>query len=468
MKRIILFAALAVAALVVLSDPGHAMAAVVHYSSGIAAPAAMAMMAAPPAMFRGVRSVRNEDNPRAIFEELQRTVQAFKDEHTKELADIKAKMGDVVQSEKVDRINNEITTLTKALDEINGAIAALKLGGTGGGNAPSADVRAHQRAFDEYFRHGVDAGLQDLAVKAMLTTQSKPDGGFVVPTQTEGTIDRVLGTISALRGLSRVINVSAPTYTKLVNMGTAGSGWVGEEDSRDETSTPKLRELEFGVMELYAEPYATQISLDDAVMDLEAWLADEVSISFAEQEGAAFITGNGVKRPRGLLSYDKVANASYGWGKIGYIASGKADGFLAPTSSVSPADALIDVLHGLKSGYRANASWLMSDVTLATVRKFKDGQGNYLWVPPTVAEAPGTILGKSVSTDDNMPSVAADAFPIAFGDFKRAYLIVDRQGIRVLRNPYKVNGKVAFYTTKRVGGGVQNFEAVKLLKIATN
>lgn len=468
MKRFVLFAAIAVAALFVLSDAGHAMAAVTHYSTGLAVPTVMAMFAAPAASFRGIRNVRAEgDNPKAVFEELQRTVLAFKAEHEKELADLKKKMGDVVQSEKVDRINAEITTLTGALDQINASIAALKLGGAGGG-APNADVAAHATAFDNFFRHGVEAGLHDLAVKAGLTTQSKPDGGFVVPTRMETTIDRVLGKVSVLRSLSRVISISEPTYKKQVNMGGATSGWVGEEDDRTETATPKLRELEFPVFEIYAEPWSTQIALDDAVMDLEGWLADEVSIEFAEQEGAAFVAGNGGKRPRGLLSYDKVANASYGWGKIGYVASGAAGGFATPSATVSPADCLIDVMHALKPGYRSGASWLTSDVNLATLRKFKDGQGNYLWVPPTVAEAPGTILGKPVYTDDNMPSVEAGSFPIAFGDFRRAYLVIDRQGIRILRNPYKVNGKVSFYTTKRVGGGVQNFEAVKLLKIGTS
>jgi HK97 family phage major capsid protein len=215
---------------------------------------------------------------------------------------------------------------------------------------------------------------------------------------------------------------------------------------------------------MYANPMTTQGMLDDGIVDIAAWLADEVNITFAEQEGAATMTGNGVKRPRGLFAYDTVANASYAWGSVGFVVSGGASGF----ASSAPADALIELYHALKQGYRNNGVFLTSDATLAAMRKFKDGQGNYLWAPPTVADAPSTILGKPVRTDDNCPAVAANAFPVAFGDFKRAYLMVDRQGIRVLRDPYTNKPYVGFYTTKRVGGGIANFEAVKLLKIAAS
>lgn len=465
MKRNIMLAALAVAAIALLCVDANVAAAIAHYSGGLAAPIAVAMFAAPAAPFRGIQRVRADanDDPVKVFNELRRTVEAFKAENEAALNDLRKKVEDPLQAEKVDRINADITRHTAALDEINAAIAALKLGG-GGGGAPNADVQAHAQAFGGYFRRGADAGLRDLEVKAGLTSQSNPDGGFLVPTQMEATIDRVLGTVSALRSAARVISISTGSYTKDVNMGGAGAGWVGEEDTRTETATPTLKSLEFPVMELYAEPYATQTILDDARIDIEGWLADEVSITFAEMEGAGFISGNGVKKPRGLLSYDKVANASYAWGKTGYIASGHASAF----ATSAPADALVDLFHALKAGYRNNASWLMSDVTVGALRKMKDGQGNYLWAPPTTPEAPSTILGKRVITDDNMPSVAADTFPIAFGDFQRGYLVIDRVGIRVLRNPYKVNGKVAFYTTKRVGGGIQNFEAIKLLKIATS
>lgn len=308
--------------------------------------------------------------------------------------------------------------------------------------------------------------MRQLEVNARLTTQSDPDGGYLVPTQMEDGVDRVLGTVSAIRGAARVITLGTSEYKRLVSMGGATSGWVGEEDERPETDTPVLREIAINTGEIYANPHATQTMLDDARFDVAAWLAEEVSIEFAEQEGAAFVSGNGKNKPRGFLSYDTVANDAYGtgkasaWGKIGFVKSGKAGEF------AEQADSLIDLYYALKSGYRAGASFVTSDALMGTVRKMKDGQGNYLWAPPTGIDMPSTILGKPVITDDNMPKLAANSFSFAFGNFNRGYTIVDRMGVRVLRDPYTKKPFVGFYTTKRVGGGVTNFEAIKLLKFA--
>lgn len=414
---------------------------------------------------RGLVAIRNDaGNATAILNELKQTFESFKAENDKALADLKKGQEDVVQTEKVDRINATIADLQKALDETNVALAAVKVGGAGGPEDP--DKREHAKAFDRFFRRGADAGLRDLEVKAKLTTQSDPDGGYLVPEETEAGIDRVLGTVSTVRSLARVISISTNTYKKLVNMGGATSGWVGEEDSRPGTGTPTLREIAINTGEIYAMPGATQTSLDDARIDLAAWLADEVSIEFAEQEGAAFVNGNGINKPRGILAYDTVINSSYAWGKIGFVKSGDASAFPAATTSVSPADPFIDTHYALKAGYRNGASWLMSDATMNTVRKFKDAEGAYIWAPPSGAAQVATILGKPVHTDDNMDAVGAGKFPIAFGDFNRAYLVVDRAGIRVLRDPFTSKPNVLFYTTKRVGGGLVNFEALKLLKIS--
>ncbi|AWK85036.1 phage major capsid protein [Azospirillum thermophilum] len=412
--------------------------------------------------FSGIAAVRADaDNPVALVNQIKSAFEAFKAENDKQISDIRKGLGDVVQAEKVDRINTEITGLQKALDELNVKMAAGQLGGAGKADPAKAE---HKNAFGRFFRKGTEAGLRELEVKAKLTTQSDPDGGYVVPEEMEAGIDRVLGTMSAMRSLATVRRMGAPTYKKLVNMGGASAGWVGENDARPETSTPRLGGLEFTAMELYAQPAATQTMLDDGDMDIEAWLADEVSIAFSEQEGAAFIAGDGNKKPKGLLAYDTVANANYAWGKIGFIASGVSGGLTDGTHN--GADALIDLYYALKAGYRNGAAWLMSDAVMGTVRKFKDGDGNYLWAAPTAAAELPTMLGKPVQTDDNMPAIAANKFPIAFGDFKRGYLILDRVGVRVLRDPYTSKPNVLFYTTKRVAGGVQNYEAIKFLKVA--
>ncbi|MBL4757491.1 MAG: phage major capsid protein [Rhizobiales bacterium] len=411
---------------------------------------------------RGLLSARLDAGAATkILNELQKTFDEFKTERDKEMSDIKKNLADVVQTEKVDRINGEITVLNKALDEVNASLAAIKIGGHG--DPANPDVKAHSDAFGRYFRKGVDADLREFEVKAKLTTESDPDGGYLVPEETEDAITRVLGTVSTMRSLSRVMQVSTDTYKKLVSQGGTGSGWVGESDSRPETSGPTLREISINCHELYAMPASTQRALDDARIDIASWLAEEVSTEFAEQEGLAFISGDGVNKPRGLLAYPTVANSSYAWGSLGFVVSGAAAGFAAS----SPADALIDLFYGLKAGYRNNATWLTSDAVMGSIRKFKDGQGNYLWQPPQGADTVATILGKPVATDDNMPALGANAFPVAFGDFNRSYMLLDRMGTRVLRDPFTSKPNVLFYTTKRVGGGLINFEAMKLLKCST-
>lgn len=417
-----------------------------------------------PNRLRGVVSARADANPVEIVNQLTKTFEAFKEANDKELADLKKGQADAVQTEKVDRINAEITALKKDVDAANAKVAAAIVGGAGKDVDP--DKAAHATAFDRFFRKGVDNGLHDLEVKAALRTDSDPDGGYLVPEETEAGIDRVLGTVSTMRSLSRVINISGDTYKKLVNQGGASSGWVGEREARPETNTPTLREIAINAHELYANPASTQKALDDARIDIAAWLAEEVSIEFAEQEGEAFVSGDGVNKPRGLLSYTNVANASYAWGKLGFIGTGASGAFKTTSATVSPADDLIDLYYALKAGYRNGASWLMSDATMAAVRKFKDNDGAYIWAPPSAASEVATILQKPVYSDDNMQAIGANAYPIAFGNFQRGYMVVDRQGIRVLRDPYTNKPNVHFYTTKRVGGGVVNFEAIKLLKMA--
>ena len=206
-------------------------------------------------------------------------------------------------------------------------------------------------------------------------------------------------------------------------------------------------------------PYATQALLDDSRVDIAAWLADEVATEFNEEEGSAFITGDGVSKPKGIASYTMVANSSYSWGKIGYIASGHA-------SLLNNPDKLIDLQHALKSVYRNGAVWLMADSTVNVIRKLKDGEGNYLWRPGLAENAPDTLLGKPIEVDDNVDAIGGNKYPVFFGNFKRGYMIVDRTGIRVLRDPYSAKPYVAFYTTKRVGGGVIMYEAIKALKIS--
>lgn len=421
------------------------------------------------AVQRGIQSVRAEtvsmtDLVRNI-EAVNRAFEEFKTTNDAKIAAL-AKSGsvDALVTEKLDRINADITKHQAAIDETTKILARIRAGGDGK-DGISPEASAYRGNFNSYFRRGENEG-EVKQFNAAATRGSNPDGGYLVPDQMESSIDRVLGTVSAVRGIARVISISAASYSKLVNLGGATSGWVGENDARGSTSTPTLSKLEFPAMEIYANPYASQTLLDDASVDIGAWLADEVAIEFAEEEGAAFVTGNGVAKPRGLLSYDMVANASWAWGKVGYIAGGNASAL--DTSSKNGTEKLISLIHALKQGYRQNARFMMNTSTLETLRTLKDSQQNYVWQPSIKEGVPATLFGYQVTDDDNMPSIGADTYPVLFGDFQRAYLIVDRQGIRVLRDPYSNKPYVSFYTTKRVGGGIQNFQAVKALKIATS
>jgi len=283
-----------------------------------------------------------------------------------------------------------------------------------------------------------------------------------VPSETETEIGRVLSQASPIRAIADVRQVSASALRKPIATTGAIAGWVGETETRPETAAPVLSELEFPTMELYAMPAATQSLLDDAAVNIEEWLAAEVQIAFAEQEGTAFVTGDGMRKPRGFLSYDTADDTAWSWGRLGTVPSG-ANGDFATSN---PGDALVDLVYALKAGYRANAHWVMNRTTQGEIRKFKDNDGNYLWQPGLAAGQPATLLNFPIAEAEDMPDIASGATAIAFGDFRRGYLVVDRLGVRTLRDPYTRKPYVLFYTTKRIGGGIQNFEAIKLLRFS--
>ena len=308
-------------------------------------------------------------------------------------------------------------------------------------------------------RRGDDSGIARLDLKSV-NVGTEAQGGYVAPPELDRLIEQRLMASSPMRQIASVRQTSATVFRKPVSLGTS-SAWAGETGSRAETTAPQLDLLEFPAAELYAMPAATQTLLDDAYADVDEWLADEVEASFSAQESAAFVTGDGSNKPKGFLSYDMVADGSHAWDKIGFILSGGAGAF----ASSNPADKLIDLVYALKSQYRANARFVMNRRTVSAVRKLKDGDGNYLWRPGAAGES-ASLLGYSVTEIEDMPDIGANSFSIGFGDFRRGYLIVDRQGARVLRDPYSLKPYVLFYTTKRVGGGVQNFDAIKVMKFS--
>ena len=382
--------------------------------------------------------------------------ESFKDANDSRLASLEGKGGeDVVLAEKVARIDAALTEQKAALDRV-----ALKAARPAqGGETLKADER--KAAIQRYMRAGDAAALAALDVKS-LNAGNDAEGGYLAPEPTERIIAAAVRDISPIRQIASVREIGVTTFKKPVSLGGGVAGWVGETGGRVETATPTLSSIDFPTMELYAMPAASQTLLDDAVVDIEQWLADEVQGEFAAQETDAFVNGDGVSKPKGFLSYAITEDSVRAADEIGYVATG-ADGAFA---AADPADKILDLIYAPKQAYRANGRFAMNRKTLSVVRKFKDADGNYLWQPSLQAGSPSTLFGYPVSEVEDMPDIASGAHAIAFGDFARGYLIVDRQGVRILRDPYSSKPYVLFYTTKRVGGGVQNFDAVKLLKFS--
>jgi HK97 family phage major capsid protein len=383
---------------------------------------------------------------------LMQAFDAFKETNDERLAQIEQRASaDVVTAEKLARIE-------RTMDEIALKQARPALGGA----APkSGAARTHAAAFEGYVRKGETGQLRDLEAKA-LSVGSDPDGGYLVPDETERMVNTALRTISPIRAIASVRQVSSSVYKVPFSTDGFATGWVAETAARPQTNNATLAELSYPTMELYAMPAATQSLLDDSIVNIDEWLAEEVRIAFAQQEGNAFVVGDGINKPKGFLTYPTVANASWTWGNIGTIATGTAGAF--PASN--PGDKLIDLAYAVKAPYRANGTFVMNRATQSVIRKMKDGDGTYLWQPSAEAGVPATLLGYPVAESEDMPDIAANSLSVAFGDFRSGYLVVDRVGIRVLRDPYSSKPYVLFYTTKRVGGGVKDFDAIKLLRFA--
>jgi HK97 family phage major capsid protein len=400
------------------------------------------------------------DDALVAFDDFMRLFESFKQDNDDRLKQIEKRMGaDVITTEKVDRISRSLDEHKRALDQLALKKVRPALGRDGGFPAMPSE---HKQAFEAYIRSGDDRLIRSLDTKAM-SYGSGQDGGYLVPDETEAAIGRRLAQISPIRSIASVRQVSGAVLKKPFSISGPAVGWVAETAERPQTTTATLDELQFPTVELYAMPAATASLLEDAVVDVDQWIASEVETAFAEQEGAAFVGGNGTNKPKGFLAYTRVAEASWAWNKIGYIVTGVS----AALPAEDPSDILIDTVYALKAGYRQNANWVMNRKTQATIRKLKDADGNYLWQPPAAPGSRAMLMGFPLVEAEDMPDIAADATPIAFGDFARGYLVVDRTGVKVLRDPYSAKPYVLFYTTKRVGGGVQDFDAIKLLKFGT-
>lgn len=396
---------------------------------------------------RGVVAARAEGDTAQVLADMQTAFAGFRERH-----------------------QSEVHELRETVEAQAETIAGLRV--SGGNIHPGAGLRTGGRRVAPIEGDvGADfrAQLQGRPAAGM-TTQSDPDGGYTVSPEIDGSIDAVLRDLSPMRSLARVVSLpdGRGHWEKIIGRSGAQSAWAGEEDDRDDTDTPLLGKAEIYPHELYAVPMLTNHVLEDSSFNLESFLEEDVSGEFSLTEGAAFITGNGIKKPRGFLTYDATtdADADRTFGKLQYLATGQAGAF--PTSN--PADKLLDLVTTLRPIYRQGdgVGWLMNSTTANVVRKFKDGQGNYLWTNSITAGQPDRLCGYPVAIDEGMPDIANGEVAIAFGNWRRGYAIVDKPGMRLIVDRVTKKGWTKMYFSKRVGGGLVDSNAIKLLKFAAS
>lgn len=442
-------------------------------------------------------------DPAIAIKQIAEAVEAFKASHAEEMAELKKKgAADPVLLERLSKIDEQLNKATEGKNALEASIEAerkeredleLRLQRhniKGDGDAAKAELELkevnlamaalaadrrrdftpldqkglelYRKARAKELRYGKDA-LDADELKAM-SVGSDADGGYLVTPDTTGRMVKKIYETSDIRRIANVQAISTDKLEGMEDLEEAGAGWVGETDARTETTTPKIGEWEIPVHEMYAEPRATQKLLDDASVNVEAWLGDKVGARFGRIENSAFVKGNGVRKPRGFATYTIAADDGTGvdWGKIGFVKSGANGAFAAS----NPADRIHDLVGLLKSAYLQGASFVTRRQVITAIRKFKDGQGQYLWQPSLVMGEPEQLVGFPIVRAEDLDALAADSLSLWFGNFNEAYQIVERQGTRTLRDPYTAKPFVKFYSTRRVGGGVVNFEALKAMQFA--
>ena len=411
-------------------------------------------------MGMGLSGIRADaPTPQAMFEELNRTLASMRGEIDA------SKKEDGLVTAKVDKMNEHIGNLQTALQSVQEAVQTQQAPENVIGDIPGDP--AYVRTFNSFMRRGEDDNVEVRAalrarVDAAMQMGSQADGGFLAPIEWDRSITQQLLTAPSIRPYADSITITGQGFKRLVAVGRPGSGWVGETAARPQTSTPTFAEVTFGIGEIYANPAITQTALDDAAINLEDWLAGEVRDEFARQEGIAFLAGDGVNKPKGLLTFvEGAARATEH--PLGAI---KAETTNAAPTNTAFTDLLLDVVYNTPAERINGAQFYMARSTQAAIRKIKDADNNYLWQPGITAGQPGTIHGYGIIDLPGMP-VYADGVGstfVLFGNMRSTYLVIDRIGIRVLRDPYTNKPYVMFYTTKRVGGGVQNPEYMRAVK----
>lgn len=418
------------------------------------------------------------------IDKINRSFEEYKATNDRRLAEAAKGNGTAELDAKLARIDGEMSALAELKSKLEAMETKLSRPGAGAsGERESPEAEAYKHAFFAWMRNPSDperrmaltqrakalrveskAGDDFETRAAQTVTSTGSAGGFALPEVIERQIARLSVDLSPIRQIATVRTVGSPDYKELFDINGAAFEWVGEAGTRSQTNTPDLAEVAptFGMAS--ARPRASEESLDDLFFDVEGWLQTSVAEAMAQGEGLAFISGNGTNRPTGFLAGPTpvvTADSGRAFGTLQFIPSGQASAM--PTSP----DVFVDMVYSLRARYRANARWVTNRLVLSTLRKYKDTTGQYLWQPSLSQSQPETFMGYPVTEAEDMPTVAANAFPLAFGDFREGYLIADRVGMRITRDEITVPGFVQWYVRKRVGGRIRNSQAIKLLRIST-
>ncbi|MCJ8323070.1 MAG: phage major capsid protein [Hyphomicrobiales bacterium] len=404
---------------------------------------------------------KNDSDINIIFDDFMHAFEEFKHSNDDRLAALeKHSAADPLVEQKLNKINAHLDSQQTKIDRLNHKAKRPALG-VGNDKLEFGGVDNEAKAaFNAYMRTGMSQ-IESIEGKAYSLATGN-DGGYFVPDQVESQILANLKLASPIREIAGIQQVTSSVYKKPFAISDFASGWVGDADARPQTNGADLEELVYPTMELYAMPAASASLLEDSAVNLEQWMAAEIEAAFVDQETEAFVNGDGVNKPTGFLNVPTIDEAIWAWGSLGYVSTGADGDFAASDAS----DCLLDLIYSLKARYRTNSHWVMNRKTQAQIRKLKDADGNYMWRPAENVGGKASILNYNIAEAEQMPDIAIGNTPIAFGDFGRGYLIVDRRGISILRDPYSAKPYLLFYTTKRVGGGVHDFNAIKLLKFA--
>ncbi len=388
-----------------------------------------------------------------VYKYAQANEQLRKD-HERLAAEVKSKgSADPLLNDQLNRVNRQMDEYKARMDALETASGrpAKAIGRHEVSHSLAAEYKS---AYNNYLRKGMDNGLEDIQTKA-LSVGTDADGGYLVTPEMSEIITQTVTEISPMRSIASVATISTDSLDVIEDSELPGASWATETASRADTTTAQIGKNNIATHEMYASPKATQKLIDDSAIDIESWLAQRIGEQFAALEATAFISGDGSGKPKGILSY----TAGTDFGEIEQINS-ESDGAVT-------ADGLIKIFYALKDEYAKNATFLMNRSVMQAVRLLKNSTTDeYIWQPGLAVGAPDTLLGVPVMAAADMPAATSDSLSVAVGDFKRGYQIVDRQGIRILRDPFTDKPYVKFYTTKRVGGEVVNSEAIKLLKLA--